>query len=207
MAFRINDFISHAGKYGEFARADKFDVRIPVPKALIRNQAFTSRELTLQCEAAELPGRNVNMIEYRHHSFTERVPHFNTFGETSLTFYCNNEFAEKKFFDAWIDSMVPIYSGLVKYYQDDSYDNLYTSNIVLRQYKLTSEEPIYRCTLVEAIPTAISPLSLNWSDDSIHRLQVSFAFKLWRTEGVTTVSPELSQSFEIELTDRQRQRI
>ena len=206
MAFNINNFISHAGRYGEFAKADKFDVRITVPKALNRNNSFGTRELTLQCEAAELPGRNINMIEYRHHAFVERVPHFNTFGETALTFYCNNEFAEKKFFDSWIDSMVPIYSGLVRYYQDDSYENLYTSQIVIRQYNHTGDV-IYNCTLMEAIPTAISPLSLNWSDDAVHRLQVSFAFKIWKTEDVTTISPETLQAFEIELTERQRQRI
>lgn len=199
MPFNINEFISHAGKYGEFAKADKFDVRITIPNALQRGNSFGTRELAFQCEAAELPGRSVNTIEYRHHSFVERIPHFNNFNEITLTFLCNNQFAEKKLFDQWIDSMVPLQNGLVKYTQDDSYQNIYTSTLKIRQYSLTGPsftvnaqdgtfndkiKPIYVCTLIDAIPVAISPLSLSWSDDSTHRLQVNFAYKYWKTEDI-----------------------
>lgn len=251
MPFNINEFISHTNRYGEYARSDKFDVRISVPKSLDgRTQGFKSKELSFQCEAAELPGRTINMIEYRHHAFIERIPYFNTFDNITLTFYCNNDFLEKKFFDSWIDSMVPLRSGLVKYFQDDSYENQFTSRIQIRQYGLsygprpipeqndgnsknpfsTSQilsiakkfapdnvrnvinlvdnfdfdnlkkslgllsdsaplpikvDPIYKCTLVDAVPTAMSPLSLNWSDDGIHRLAVNFAYKIWKTDDLT----------------------
>jgi hypothetical protein len=183
MAFNIQNFIGHIGKYNELARADKFDVTIPLPRSL-RAEQFGSRELQFQCEAAELPGRNITMIEYRHHAFTERVPHITNFTDVNLTFLCNNRFEEKKFFDKWLNSMIPINTGLVKYYFSDSGENSFTSEIKIRQYDLTGKK-IYNCTLIEAIPTAISPLTLSWSDDTIHRLQVSFSFKKWKTDDIT----------------------
>lgn len=185
MAFNIQNFMSHIAKYGELAKADKFDVNISIPNSLRGNSNFGSRDLRFQCEAAELPGRNMTMIEYRHHAFIERVPHFTTFNEIGLTFLCNSELRERKFFDSWIDSIIPINNGLVKYYHNDSYESQYASSIKIRQYKNTGEL-MYNCTLQDAIPTSISPLSLSWADDSILRLQVIFSYKYWKTEDVTS---------------------
>lgn len=240
MAFNINNFIAHTNKTGDYARSDKFEVEISVPKIMEDSDyASFGPSLTFQCEATELPGRNVNMIEYRHHALVERIPHYNTFDNINLTFYCNDSFLEKKFFDDWINSMVPINTGLATYKQNDSYEELFTSTIKIKQYSLifgklpearekksdlfpkskaislikkvvpdkvrtvinfldnldlgesTTVEPLnikpmYKCILVEAIPTAISPLQLNWGGGGdIHRLSVNFAYKLWKTEDVT----------------------
>jgi hypothetical protein len=38
---------------------------------------------------------------------------------------------------------------------------------------------IYECVIEDAIPVSIGSLPLNWSDDSIHRLMVTFAYKKW----------------------------
>lgn len=250
MAFKIDEFRTHYSRYNEFAKADKFDVLINSPSAL-KNSPFGSSQLALQCEVAELPGRNVSMIEYRHYGFTERIPHHNSYGDITLGFYCNGNLTEKKFFDLWMDSMVPQESGLVNYTKQGS-ENLYSTEIRIRQYSasllpdnidevevtdkrtlgdkfrsalvregdrivnaafdkylapvgafydnsnLKSKtriidklpaviKPIYEVVLVDAVPVSVAPLSLNWQDDSIHRLQVTFAFKKWYV-------PELGQS-------------
>jgi hypothetical protein len=182
MSFNVQNFISHISKYNELARADKFEVRIPLPRTVDRKD-FGTRELMFQCEAAELPGRNITMIEYRHHAFTERVPHMTNYTDVNLSFYCNNRFEEKKFFDAWLNSMIPTNTGIVQYYRVDN-ESAYAVDIKIRQYDQMGNR-IYNCTLIEAIPTAISPLSLNWGDDGVHRLQVNFAFKKWKTEDIT----------------------
>lgn len=187
MAFKINEFRNHFSKNNEFARADKFEAWITVPQQL--NNRFTMKQLALQCEIAELPGRAVNMIEQRHHAFINRIPHFNVFPDLNLTFYCNGNMTEKKFFDAWMELMVPVQSGLVNYLDDG-----YTSDITIKQYSNTAgkngePEVIYQCTLVNAIPTSVAPLQVSWQDDSIHRLPVSFAYKKWYNAGMNPDSP------------------
>jgi hypothetical protein len=79
--------------------------------------------------------------------------------------------------------MIPTNTGIVQYYRVNN-ESAYAVDIKIRQYDQMGNR-IYNCTLIEAIPTAISPLSLNWGDDGIHRLQVNFAFKKWKTEDIT----------------------
>lgn len=223
MAFNINGFISHIDQYNQLARTNLFDVRIPVPRILLgvdTNQSsslgFGTEQLALVCEAAELPGRSINMIEYRHHAFTERVPHIINYTDIALTFLCTNTFSEKKFFERWMWEMVPSTgdnTGLVRYYRDEA-GPVFASDIVIRQYDgvslskivqregnalekgieaikqllgdrkegkpdsyATTPSPIYSVKLIEAIPTSIASMPLNWSDDGFHRLQVNFTFK------------------------------
>lgn len=128
MTFNVNEFRSHFSRYNDFAKPDKFDVLISVPEKLIGS--FGSKELSLQCESAELPGRTISMIEHRHYAFTERIPQFSFFGECTLTFLCNGELAEKKFFDAWQNEMISYSDGLVKYTNESDY----TTEIKIRQY-------------------------------------------------------------------------
>ena len=54
---------------------------------------------------------------------------------------------------------------------------------------------IYSVSFFEAFPTAIAPMSVNWADDGIHRLPVTFRYEYWMTVdlesdslGVATVS-------------------
>lgn len=183
MAFNVNQFTTHFGKYGDLAKTDKFDVFISVPNALT-SLGFGARELSFQCEAAELPGKNITMIEQRHYAFINRVPYQIVYPEISLTFYCNGQLQEKKFFDAWFDSMIPTATGLVNYYSDDSGSKYYTAPVTINQYSQSANEDgsprlIYACQLIDAIPTSIASLPLNWSEDSVHRLQVSFAYRKW----------------------------
>lgn len=183
MAFNIQNFISHIGNYGDLAHASRFEVRIPLPSSL-KGSSFGTRELSFQCEGAEFPGRNISMIEYRHHAFTQRVPHVLSYSDVNLIFMCNNQFLEKKFFDSWMNSMIPSASGMVQYFRTTTGENNFSSEIVIRQYSGVSggdnnqsDLPIYGIKLIDAIPTSVAPLSLSWTDESYHRLQVSFTFK------------------------------
>lgn len=187
MAFKINDFRTHFSKNNEFARADKFEAWITVSNPILQKMMGT-KELALQCEISELPGRAASMIEFRHHAFVNRIPHYNVFQDVNFTFYCNGNMTEKKFFDQWMDLMVPVQTGLVNYFDETAY----ATEIKIKQYGNTvgkdgKPEVIYECTLIDAIPTSIAPLALNWQDDSIQRLQVNFAYKKWYPAGYNPI--------------------
>lgn len=137
-------------------------------------------DLNLQCEAAELPGRDIPMIEYRHYGFIRRIPHMNQYGQASFTFYCAGDMWEKKLFDAWLDLMIPTTSGLVTYPETDSGAHNYDTDIFVNQYDMTGALQ-YQTKLIEAMPTSISPLPTNWATDDVHRLTVNFVFKKWTT--------------------------
>lgn len=244
MAFNVTEFRNHFSKYNEFAQSDKFEVWITVPSGL-SDSTFKTKELAFQCEAAELPGKDINMVEYRHYGFIQRIPHHISYPQVTLTFYCNGALEERKFFDKWFNAMLPTSTGLVNYYAEENGTPNYATSIAIRQYStigvddpndipevkvedgktldrrifdavvnkvvntavdkylgpigqfaqygdqlkkmnqqdVTKSQPnmIYECVLEDAMPISMSSLPLNWSDDSIHRLQVTFAYKKWKS--------------------------
>ncbi len=183
--FNINNFLSNLKKHNEFARTDKFDVTFVVPPAVTgSNSAY---DLTLQCESSELPSRDLNVIEYRYYGFIKRVPHTNQYGVAAFTFFVTGDMWEKRLFDRWFDIMVPTQTGLVKYPLDSNNQSLYETNIIVNQYD-TAGIPIYNATLFEAIPISMSNLNQNWSDDSPHRLTVTFGFTKWISDSTNIQS-------------------
>lgn len=180
--FNIDNFRSNLDAHREVAKVDKYDVQIMIP--IILNQYGTISDLTLQCEAAEFPGRDITMIEYRHYGFIRRIPHMNQYGQASFTFYAAGDMWEKKMFDQWMEAMIPTNTGLVSYPEDDSGAHRYDTSIYVNQYDMTGALQ-YQVKLEEAMPTSISPLATNWATDDIHRLTVNFVFKKWSTVDTT----------------------
>ncbi len=182
--FSINNFLQNLKQHNETARTDKFDVMM-TPPAFVANYAGISpataaRGFKLQCEISELPGRDIQMTEYTIHAFIQRVPHMNHFGAANFTFICTGDFWEKKFFDAWIDSMIPVATGLVNYPLDPNNQRQYETDIYINQYDMTGEA-IYGATIIDAAPVSVGVLNQSWDNDSIHRLNVSFQFRKWQT--------------------------
>lgn len=126
MAFNVNKFISNFDKHGGYAKSSKFDVRIALPSAV--TGLGTTEELSLQCEAAELPGYVVNTSESKIYGAPTYVAATPSFGEITLTFICAGDLWEKKLFDAWLNFIIPKDSYLVQYK-----DN-YQTNITIYQY-------------------------------------------------------------------------
>lgn len=180
----IDKFRTNLSAHNELAKVDKFDVLIQLPSAL-RNLGGGSDDLALQCEAAELPGREISMIEYRHYGFTRRIPHMNMFGQATFTFYVMGDMWEKKMFDSWMDLMIPshtdsLYAGLVTYPEDAIGFPVYETNILVNQYNMTGQM-VYQTLLNDCVPTSIAPLATSWQTDDLHRLSVTFAFRNWVT--------------------------
>ena len=188
MAFNIDEFRSHLGAQNEFAHANRFDVTIAVPPFLV-DQNY-GRELVLSCESSELPGVDINQIEFKHYSFLQRVPHFLTFTPVTMIFLCTGKMKEKIFFDAWANGMVPFNTGLLPFTQDNSI----STSITINQYNNVGEIS-YAAKLIEAYPISISTMVVSWSDESVNRLQVTFAFKKWLNlvpDGSTTSAAKIS---------------
>ena len=174
--FSIEGFRQNLSAHNETARSDKFDVYISIPRIL--QGAGSMRELSLQCEVSELPGRDIKTIDFRHYAFIKRVPHYSEYGQASFTFIVTGDMWEKKLFDRWMDYMVPATTGLVSYPINDSGQHNYEVDIAVNQYD-TQGQLIYKVNLLDALPTSVNQLSLDWNNDSIHRLQVNFQFRKW----------------------------
>ena len=137
-----------------------------------------SRNLALQCEAAELPGKTMSTADVKIYGPTFKVPYQTQYSDTSLTFLCTNEFYERKLFDRWMEAIHPTDTNNLRYPKGDK--SRYLTNIKIIQYDDFIKQ-IYAVELIDAFPIGVAPQSLSWSDDGFHRLSISFAYQKYRT--------------------------
>ena len=188
MAFNINQFRDHFAKHDDFAKTSKFDVRITAPTRL----DLDATDLRFQCETTELPGYTVNTVDGRYYGVASPVASFPTFGDLTLTFICSGDFWEKKLFDKWLNLVIPFNTS----YNPNYRDAYLAPSLEINQFSEYGDLPpdetavagiddrpkiLYKVQFFNIFPTAIAPMSLNWSDDGIHRLAVTFRYEYWLT--------------------------
>lgn len=177
MAFSVNQFRDHFAKHNDFAKTSKFDVRITAPPGL----GLDATDLRFQCETTELPGYTVNTVDGRYYGVANPVASFPTFADLTLTFVCSGDFWEKKLFDRWMNLVIPINN------YNPNYKETYTApKIIINQFSEIADQNntapvIYSVSFFGAFPTSIAPMSVNWADDGIHRLPVTFRYEYWTT--------------------------
>ena len=173
--FKPDDFLSNFAKHKDFAKVSKFHVEISRPNAWTGPVDF--RDLRFQCEAAELPGYTINTVDARIYGVPAPAASTATFSDINLTFICAGDLWEKQLFDRWMNLVVPINNYHVRYKSE------YVSKINITQFYETGE-PSYIVTLWNAFPVNLSPLTLNWGDDGIHKLSVTFKYDYWSTNNI-----------------------
>jgi hypothetical protein len=137
-----------------------------------------SRNLALQCESAELPGKTMQTADVKIYGPTFKVPYQTQYSDTSLTFLCTNDFYERKLFDRWMEAIHPTDTNNLRFPKGNK--TRYMTNIKIIQYDDFIKQ-IYAVELIDAFPIGVAPQALSWADDSFHRLQISFAYQKYRT--------------------------
>lgn len=179
--FKVSNFLSHFDKHKDFARTSRFEVRIAPPPVLSTSETY---ELRFQCESSELPAYGVNVVENRQYGVGSPVASTPTaFSDITLTFICAGDMWEKKLFDRWMNAVIPINNYNPRY--KESYT---TSKIEIFQFSGVStvnnpeqSERAYVVSLINAFPVSMGALTLNWGDDGVHRLPITFKYDYWTT--------------------------
>ena len=141
------------------------------------SNAAISRYLSLQCEVAELPGKNLITGDVKVYGPTFKVPYQTQYNDTTLTFLATNDFYERKLFDRWLEAIMPSDTNNLRYSKEES--TRYMTNIKIIQYDDFIKQ-IYAVELIDAFPIGISSQALSWSDDNFHRVSVQFAYQKYR---------------------------
>jgi hypothetical protein len=184
MAGSISEFKSSFTK--DLARANRFDVNIPIPLTLIP-YIKSAKNLVYRCENANLPGRSLMTTEQKIGSNPiEKYPYMTSYNDIDLTFIVDGDMNQKVFFDAWLNYINPSYNYNFRYKSD------YATVITINQYDVTNKIS-YSINLYDAYPVSMNQLDLDWSSDSPHKLSVTFAYTRWNNNSL--------QSFGMEMVD------
>ena len=141
------------------------------------SNASLSRNLALQCETAELPGKTLMTQDVKIYGPTFKVPYQTQYNETSLTFLCTNEFYERKLFDRWLEAIHPSDTNNLRF--PKGAESRYMTNVKIIQYDDFIKQ-IYAVELIDAFPIGVASQSLSWTDDAFHRLSIQFAYQKYR---------------------------
>lgn len=125
----INKFLSHFSSKGEFSKTARFDAQIFLPGG------GDTQGLTLQCEAAELPGYNINTVDGKVYGAPYQVAATPIFNELRLTFICAGDLNEKGTFEDWMDLALPmgLNNNSNQLYRAN-YRDSYIGKIIVTQY-------------------------------------------------------------------------
>jgi hypothetical protein len=102
----------------------------------------------------------------------QKFPYATTYGECTLTFIISDDMREKIFFDSWMEIVQPTTD------YNFQYKTNYMVDISINQYDVTNKLS-YSAVLREAFPLSINEMSLSWSSEDVHKLQVQFAYTNW----------------------------
>jgi hypothetical protein len=148
-----------------------------------------SRYLSLQCESAELPGKNLVTEDVKIYGPTFKVPYQTQYAETTLTFICTNDFYERKLFERWLGAIMPTDTNNLRFPKGENSN--YLTELTVKQYNEDVTQ-IFAVKMIDAFPISIAAQPVSWGDDNFHRLTVQFAYQ--RYEAITETSVDVGEA-------------
>lgn len=143
------------------------------------NYGDINRLLTFKCEQAEFPGREFVTSDARIYGPSYKSPYMSSYGDVNLTLLCDSSLTQKQMMETWMSSINTPYSF------DFNYRDTYIADVTIEQYNELNEQT-YICTLKEAYPVSITPLSTNWADDGFNKIQVTLTYRYWTSQIMKT---------------------
>lgn len=177
-SFSIEQFKTEISKVG-VARPNRFEMLIHLPLSL-SNYLNTGRTVSLLCDSSSIP--LINIFTKQHLIYGPAYPRPITaeYGGEGIiaTFYVDREMVVKKFFDAWMFSIVNPETFNVAYQND------YISEITINQLD-EQDNVTYSVILEEAFPRSIDPIIVSQEAmNQVHKLTVQFTYRKWRTNTI-----------------------
>ena len=189
MPLSISTFRDQFNRLGTPAPTNRFEVTITTPGG-ISIETDVSRDLTLLCEQAELPGKSMMTVEDKLYGPPRKIAYGQLFIDTTMTFICTSDgWKEKMYFDEWQNQIVDPELFDAKYFDD------YTTTISLKTY---DEDNVgnYGINFKEAYPLNVGAINLGMNQNNEYaRLAVTFAYRRWEYRDVFNDSDQRVRGF------------
>ena len=174
---KVTDFISALS--GGAAKTNRFTM-IMTPPTSIRNSLLSGgdnsslQKMLLLCDAAQLPGININTTPVRTFGEVREIPYEINYEPVTLSFYVDAGMNVKRMFDAWIQSIQLGDSRKFAYYND----YVTTMSIFVQD---STEKNRYIVDMFEAYPKTVSAVQMDYSSRDLMKINVTMMYKYWRS--------------------------
>jgi len=166
----LENFISEIRK-NDLARSNRFEVEFFSPVS----STTLGQTISVLCEDAAIPGLLVPYSPIKIGNWTEpRVHGVEFFGDNAtFTFYCDTKWNVRQYFEDWMFTAADPTSKEVGFYDQ------YVGSVIV--HTLNRQDKIEKSwTLIEAVPRNISLTPVSQGNESIARVSISLAYKLWQ---------------------------
>jgi hypothetical protein len=130
---------------------------------------------------------------------TREFPYSKMFDNITLSFYIDNNFEVKAFFDNWLNYISNTQNKITYYYKD-----YIAPTVLIEVLPMDSEVSMYSITLHEAYPKATSSIQLSADSRDVAKIGVNLNYKYYTTSHtnpkqfdiaqLTTTQPDLYET-------------
>jgi hypothetical protein len=157
----LNEFISSVKDKG-MANANRYFVAI----------TGAERKIGLFCDNAQLPGTQILSTPARTFGEIREVPYELSYDPITLTFYIDNEWQVKRFFDVWRESVFDPVTRVAGYYND------FVRDVTIYCYN-KEDKKVYTIKLLDAYPKTIGSVQLDYGIKDVPKLSVTLQYQKW----------------------------
>lgn len=206
MTFNIADFKANINRLG-INTTSKFAVNITPPIALQTadsgllettipgeparatiTASQTTQDLRMLCDSANIPGKQLQTIEYKPQGFgaISKMPTGMTMDPLNLTFFLDSRHRVQRFFQLWMQEIINTGSSSAgeqaSYRNRTSYEmnykSKYTTTVILQYFSDDNPNESISYYFHDAYPVQIGSVQLAWEqNDQIGKLPVEFTYK------------------------------
>ena len=176
----LEKFIALVREKG-LARQERFFVEI----------AALNRDLTLLCDEATLPGKNIAVRTLRINGMDEYRAATVDYGGNSitLTFIIDTDWTARQAMEEWVATCVSnrMEGNEVGFYAD-YVKNIGLYTLVPQDEREAPEKISFYINLIDCFPTSINVMPLSYAANGVHKMSVTLSYKYW-TSSFETVDP------------------
>lgn len=162
---------------------------VDLVKAYAGSGVEVVRGLDIMCDVSEIPGKSLTTSETKYNRDFINLPYGITYTPITFTFVVSRDFLEKNIIDQWMDLIINPDTQEVGYYQD------FVSPSIEIQQLNEQDQTTHSIQLIDAYPSEVQSMPLeNESENSFHKMSVTFIYRRWKNNkteqpsGVTSLS-------------------
>lgn len=131
--------------------------------------------LNLLCDAATIPGRNINTNEYTAGGQVKQAPYGYIEDDVNLTFIETSRYDVRRYFDSWIKEVIDTDTYTL------GYKNEFSRDIKIFQLHKETGESIYGVNLENAFPKTINSIEIgNALSGELVKVTVTLAYDKYK---------------------------
>jgi len=174
--FQIESFKNAiSARYG-LARNNLWRIQLPTRPAYLGGDTFSERDgriLNLMCNATQLPGRQITTNDRQYGIKTEKMAQGFLKDDVSLSFYENNVYTIRRYFQDWQNRVLNQNSYEIRY------KNEYAETVTMQQLD-HEENLVAEVKLLEAFPTTLNVIDLTSEQNGLVQINVQLSYSNWR---------------------------